>query len=169
MHTDDARSLVLPVVLSDRPARTKAFPYGHYLVPDTNALLNGLDLFEQTTAFYDVIILQTVLEEVRHRSLPLYNRLLALTRSDEKRYYVFFNEFRLETHVVRELGESINDRNDRAVRRAVEWYGEHLAQSIAAASRAGRCPSIVMLSDDKDNLQKAKGADWMLYLVSALH
>lgn len=143
-------------ILSDRPAGTKVFRSGHYLIPDTNALLNGLDLFEQTSAFYDVIILQTVLEELRNRSLPLYNRLLGLTKSEDKRYYVFFNEFRLETYVVREHGESINDRNDRAVRRAVKWYGEHLQKAVKASGRSKTVPQIVMLSDDKDNLKKAK-------------
>ncbi|KAI9882045.1 MAG: DNA-directed RNA polymerase II subunit L [Watsoniomyces obsoletus] len=152
----DSNNDAIQFVLSDRPTPSQRFPNGHYLVPDTNALLNGLDLFEQTTAFYDVIILQTVLEELRNRSLPLYNRVLGLTRSEEKRFYVFFNDFRLETHVRREAGETINDRNDRAVRRAVQWYGEHLAQSV---SQGRTCPAIIMLSDDKENLQKAKALD----------
>ena len=123
-------------------------------MPDTNALLNALDLFEQTSAFYDVIILQTVLEELRNRSLPLYNRLIGLTKSEEKRFYVFFNDFRLETYVLREQGETINDRNDRAVRQAVKWYGEHLQQAVEGSNK--RCPTVVMLSDDKENLRKAK-------------
>ncbi|KAI9819869.1 MAG: exosome catalytic subunit dis3 [Pycnora praestabilis] len=152
----DANGVVVPFVLSDRPAGTKVFTNGHYLIPDTNALLNGLDLFEQSTAFYDVIILQTVLEELRNRSLPLYNRLIALTKSEEKRFYVFFNDFRLETYIVREQGETINDRNDRAVRRAVSWYAEHLKQAVKKNGEPNNCPAIVMLSDDKENLRKAK-------------
>ncbi|EFY89761.1 mitotic control protein dis3 [Metarhizium acridum CQMa 102] len=140
-----------PFVLSEKPAATKAFRQGHYLVPDTNALLNAMDLFEQSSAFYDVIILQTVLEELRNRSLPLYNRLIGLTKSEDKRFYVFFNDFRLETYVNRELNESVNDRNDRAVRLAVKWYGEHLSQT-----KAGKVPAIVMLSDDQENLKKAR-------------
>lgn len=140
-----------PFVLSDKPAGTKNFPQGHYLVPDTNALLNGMDLFEQSSAFYDVVILQTVLEELRNRSLPLYNRLIGLTKSEDKRFYVFFNDFRMETYVQREANESVNDRNDRAVRRAVAWYAEHLART-----KASNVPAIVMLSDDQDNLRKAK-------------
>ncbi|KID77305.1 Exosome complex exonuclease dis3 [Metarhizium brunneum] len=140
-----------PFVLSEKPAATKAFPQGHYLVPDTNALLNAMDLFEQSSAFYDVIILQTVLEELRNRSLPLYNRLIGLTKSEDKRFYVFFNDFRLETYVNRELNESVNDRNDRAVRMAVKWYGEHLS-----GTKAGEVPAIVMLSDDQENLKKAR-------------
>ncbi|KAG9232907.1 exosome complex exonuclease exoribonuclease-like protein [Amylocarpus encephaloides] len=153
----DASGVLAPLVLSAKPAGTKKYKQGHYLVPDTNALLNALDLFEQTAAFYDVIILQTVLEELRNRSLPLYNRLIGLTKSEEKRFYVFFNDFRLETYVVRDPGESINDRNDRAVRRAVKWYGEHLTEAVkAAGGNSKSVPAVVMLSDDKENLTKAK-------------
>ena len=151
--------LVSPFVLSDRPAGIKAFPHGHYLMPDTNVLLNAMDLFEQVSAFYDVIILQVVLEEVRNRSVPLYNRLIALTKSEDKRFYVFFNEFRLETYVLRERGETINDRNDRAVRQAVKWYGEHLEQATASRKKAVSSPTVVMLSDDRENLRKAKAAN----------
>lgn len=123
-------------------------------MPDTNALLNAMDLFEQTSSFYDVIILQTVLEELRNRSLPLYNRLISLTKSEDKRFYVFFNDFRQETYVQRARDESVNDRNDRAIRKALKWYGEHLAQT-----RASKVPAVVMLSDDQDSLRKAKGED----------
>ncbi|MCJ1286273.1 exosome catalytic subunit dis3 [Xylographa opegraphella] len=152
----DAEGNVAPFVLSEKPNRIKKYSNGHYLVPDTNALLNAMDLFEQSSAFYDVIVLQTVLEELRNRSLPLYNRLIGLTKSEQKRFYVFFNDFRLETHVVREQGETINDRNDRAVRRAVKWYSEHLEQAIQSSTRKRPCPTIVMLSDDKENLRKAR-------------
>lgn len=148
--------IVAPFVLSDNPAGTKSYPTGHYLVPDTNALLNGMDLLEQKSAFYDVIILQTALEELRNRSLPLYNRLINLTKSEEKHFYVFFNDFRLETHVIREKGETINDRNDRAIRKAVGWYQDHLQQALKSNTRSKTVPAIVMLSDDKENLRKAK-------------
>ncbi|EHK45282.1 hypothetical protein TRIATDRAFT_128033 [Trichoderma atroviride IMI 206040] len=147
----NAANEALPFVLSERPAGTKSFPQGHYLVPDTNALLNAMDLFEQSSSFYDVVILQTVLEELKNRSFPLYNRLVGLTKSEDKRFYVFFNEFRQETYVNREAGESVNDRNDRAVRQAVKWYGEHLA-----LTKAAKIPAVVMLSDDRDNLRKAR-------------
>ncbi|KAK7744192.1 exosome catalytic subunit dis3 [Cytospora paraplurivora] len=147
----DAAGKVAPFVLAKEPTGTKAFPKGHYLIPDTNAFLNAMDLFEQSSAFYDVIVLQVVLEELRNRSLPLYNRLIGLTRSEDKRYYVFFNEFRLETYVTREAGETVNDRNDRAVRRAVKWYSEHLAKT-----KAKKVPTVVMLSNDRENLRKAR-------------
>ncbi|KAJ5730006.1 Exosome complex exonuclease dis3 [Penicillium malachiteum] len=155
----DANGNITPFILSDRPAGTKAFPRGHYLIPDTNALLNGMDLFEHTGAFYDVIILQTVLEELRNQSLPLYNRLIALIKTDEKRFYLFFNEFRLETHVRREPDESINDRNDRAVRAVAKWYDEHLKATVKKGKKEKTIPTIVVITDDKENLRKAKAED----------
>ncbi|KAF2145754.1 uncharacterized protein K452DRAFT_220881 [Aplosporella prunicola CBS 121167] len=151
----DYNNKVAPFVLSERPAGTKSFPSGHYLIPDTNAFLTGMDLFEIETAFHDVIVLQTVLEEVKNRSLPLYHRLISLTKNEDKHFYVFFNDFRLDTYVTRGEGESINDRNDRAVRKAVQWYGEHLQQAVKSR-RDAKAPAIVMISDDRENLRKAK-------------
>lgn len=138
-------------VLSRQPARTKLFPDGHYIMPDTNVLLTAMDLFEEPNHFRDVVVLQTVLEELRNRSLPLYNRLMALTKSDEKRFYLFLNEFRSETSIRRHEGESINDRNDRAVRKAAEWYNSHLTATIKK-----KAPAIVVLTNDAGNRTKAK-------------
>ncbi|KAF2706831.1 RNB-domain-containing protein [Pleomassaria siparia CBS 279.74] len=153
----DYSKKVAPFILSDTPAGSKNFPHGQYLVPDTNAFLTGMDLFEVENALQDVIVLQTVLEEVKNRSLPLYHRLIALTKNEGKRFYVFFNEFRQETHVVRDAGETINDRNDRAVRKAVQWYSQHIKDAVAARSKLSkRVPSVVMISDDRDNLRKAR-------------
>lgn len=152
----DSHDKVAPFVLSNRPVGNKSFPNGHYIVPDTNAFLSGMDLCELSTAFHDVIVLQTVLEEVKNRSLPLYHRLISLTKNEDKRFYVFFNDFRQETYVIRDAKETINDRNDRAVRRATDWYASHLADAVKSSGTARKPPSIVMVSDDRDNLRKAK-------------
>lgn len=146
----DANGNVQKPVLSRSPKPTKKFPNGHYLMPDTNILLTGIDLLEHSDAFHDVIILQTVLEELRNRSLPLYNRIMSLVKSEEKRFYLFFNEFRAETNVTREQGETINDRNDRAIRRAAQWYTHHLQGAIK------NVPSIVIITNDAENRRKAK-------------
>lgn len=151
----DCPSILTPTVpkfiLSKRPVGTTSLPDGHYLLPDTNVLLSGMDLFEETDHFHDVIVLQTVLEELKNRSLPLYNRLMALTKSEEKRFYLFFNEFRAETAVKRDEGETINDRNDRAVRRAASWYTTHLASAVKK-----KAPAIVILTNDQENRSKSK-------------
>lgn len=70
------------------------FPTGLFLIPDTNIFLHQMDLLESTFFNPPMIILQTVMEEVRHRSLPLHNRLKALVRTEEKRIWVFYNEYR---------------------------------------------------------------------------
>ena len=53
-----------------------------------------MDLMESPIFDPPIILLQTVLEEVRHRSLPLYNRLKALVKTDDKKVWVFYNEYR---------------------------------------------------------------------------
>ena len=144
-----ADGIVSEPILSNRPATSSSFPHGHYLLPDTNVLLSGIDLFELTDAFFDVIIIQTVLEEVRNRSLPLYNRLMSLIKSEEKRFCLFFNEFRFDTYIQRHDDESINDRNDRAVRKAASWYAQHLPPKKKNIA-------IVLLTNDQANLKKAQ-------------
>lgn len=140
-------------VLSANPGCTKKITNGHYLIPDTNIFMYCTDVIEHKSAFYDIIVLQTVLEELRNRSVPLYNRLRALANSVDKRVYVFHNEFRRETFVERLEGESINDRNDRAVRAACIWYKHHMMKAVEGTRYV--CPNIVMLSDDRANLAKA--------------
>lgn len=151
--------------MSEKPASTKDIPFGHYVLPDTNALLSGIDLLEQTSNFRDIIIVQTVLEELKNRSLPLYNRVISLTRSEEKHVYVFFNEFRHDTYVLREPGESINDRNDKAVRRSVQWYGEHLQKAAKSRRSKAPAPAIVMLTNDKENLRKSAAENLNAYTL----
>jgi exosome complex exonuclease DIS3/RRP44 len=47
----------------------------------------------ENEAVTDVILLNTVLEAVREKSLPIYNRLRALAANEARRFYVFSNEF----------------------------------------------------------------------------
>ena len=150
---NDLTSLEYIPVFSANPVATSQHPNGHYLVPDTNAFLSAMDLFEMETAFHDVIVLQVVLEEVKNRSLPLYHRLVSLVKNADKRFAVFWNDFRQDTYVERNKGESINDRNDRALRKAVSWYGHHLKK---AAKKSSKIPAVIMLSDDKANLEQAR-------------
>ena len=69
------------------------FPSGHLILPDTNVVLGQMDLLESSLLDAPIILLQTVMEEVRHRSLPLYSRLKALIKADDKKVFVFYNEF----------------------------------------------------------------------------
>lgn len=44
------------------------------------------------SAFKNVIILQTVLEELRHRHSPAYNRLREVISNADRHFYAFINE-----------------------------------------------------------------------------
>lgn len=123
----DAKNELPSFVLSESPLEIPSIGK-HYVVLDTNVILQAIDLLENPDCFSDVIIPQIVLEEVRNKSYPVYTRLRSLSKDsdDKKRFIVFHNEFNEFTFVDREPQESINDRNDRAIRKACQWYGEHL-------------------------------------------
>lgn len=55
-----------------------------------------------------------------------------------RRFYVFPNEFFRETYVERAPQETVNDRNDRAIRRVAQWYRKQLTG-----------PEVVLLTDDR--------------------
>jgi len=122
----DSRVDAPPVLLPSPAPKHPLFPQGHYIVPDTNILLHCVhplcgrvtdtktDVLD-TQSFTGIILLQTVLDELRNRSLPLYNRMRTMAKGHNKRVYTFHNDFRMETYVVRNPGESINDRNDRGI------------------------------------------------------
>ncbi|KAH7908909.1 hypothetical protein BJ138DRAFT_1156546 [Hygrophoropsis aurantiaca] len=134
------------------------FPNGHYVLPDTNVFLSQMDLIESPLFTPPIILLQTVLEEVRHRSLPLYNRLKALVTAEDKAVWVFYNEYRSETAIVREEDESPNDRNDRGIRTATAWYNTHVALSRppVRGQQQPSPPQIVLLTDDVANREKSQ-------------
>ncbi|KAJ7806157.1 hypothetical protein B0H14DRAFT_2876773 [Mycena olivaceomarginata] len=136
----------------------KSFPQGHFILPDTNVFLSQMDLMESALFKPPIILLQTVMEEVRHRSIPLYNRLKALVRMDDKRVWVFYNEYRSETAIIREDNESPNDRNDRGIRKATEWYNTHIALSrpVIRGQAKPQIPTVVLLTEDAANRNKAE-------------
>lgn len=140
--------------------RHQLFPEGHFILPDTNVFLSQMDLVESNLFTPPIILLQTVIEEVRHRSLPLYNRLRALIRMDDKRIWVFYNEYRSETAIIREEGETPNDRNDRGIRKATSWYNTHISFSHppARGQVSRKLPTVVLMTEDAANRQKGEDA-----------
>ncbi|KAF9448203.1 RNB-domain-containing protein [Macrolepiota fuliginosa MF-IS2] len=146
----------LPVAGAPHPL----FPDGHFVLPDTNVFLSQMDLVESPLFAPPIILLQTVMEEVRHRSLPLYNRLKALTKMDEKKIWVFYNEYRSETAIIREENETPNDRNDRGIRKATEWYNTHLqvTRPPIRGQPPPKIPTVVLMTEDAANRQKAEKA-----------
>ncbi|XP_054270094.1 exosome complex exonuclease RRP44 [Macrosteles quadrilineatus] len=141
-------------VLSDEPVSASSlFPQPHYLMLDTNVVLDQIDVFEEDT-LKNIIVLQTVLEEVKHRSSPIYKRLKEIIGDSRRHVYTFVNEHHKDTYVERIPGEKVNDRNDRAIRVAAAWYEAHLAFSQAPTTKEQI--RVVILTDDAANRDFAK-------------
>eukprot|EP00794_Sanderia_malayensis_P006904 gene6904-7682_t len=128
--------------------------FPHYILPDTNVVLHQLDVLEDNM-IQNVVILQTVLEEVKHRSYVAYKRIREIITRQEKKFYVFSNEHHPETYVERLKNEKPNDRNDRAIRVAAKWYDKHLAACNGDKHYAARV-SMVLLTNDADNKELAQ-------------
>uniref|UniRef100_A0A673CYW6 Exosome complex exonuclease RRP44 n=1 Tax=Sphaeramia orbicularis TaxID=375764 RepID=A0A673CYW6_9TELE len=111
--------------------------YPHYLIPDTNVVLHQIDVLEDPV-IRNVIILQTVLQEVRHRSAPVYKHTTLI--------YLLHHY-------------SANDRNDRAIRVAATWYTQHLKTSESAADGL----KVVLLTNDQGNKQKAAESGLLVF------
>ncbi|XP_033754703.1 exosome complex exonuclease RRP44-like [Pecten maximus] len=122
----------------------------HYIIPDTNVVFDQMDVLEDNVV-QNVVILQTVLDEVRHRSSPGYKRLKSMLANPSKHFFTFCNEFNKHTYVERQKGESANDRNDRAIREATRWYQDHLR----ADGQSDLIIDVVLLTNDADNRRKA--------------
>ena len=123
----------------------------HYVVVDTNVILHQMDVLE-SPVFTNVIIMQTVANEVRNHSMPLYNRLRTLLMDPDRRFWLFYNDFHQYTNVVRFADESPNDRNDRAIRQAAAYYTAHLRTHALP----GHADTTVIVSEDVENVHKAR-------------
>ncbi|XP_063619441.1 exosome complex exonuclease RRP44 [Cydia splendana] len=145
-HKDDE------IVLELKPKSICAlFEEPHYLVLDTNVVLHQIDVLEED-ALTNVIVLQTVLDEVKHQNTAIFQRLLEIIGNKKRKFYSFVNEHHKDTYVERNPGEKQNDRNDRAIRKAVSWYASHLSTN----NTAGSFPQIVLLTDDENNRKVAQ-------------
>ncbi|KAL0289392.1 UNVERIFIED_CONTAM: Exosome complex exonuclease RRP44A, partial [Sesamum angustifolium] len=114
------------------------------IIVDTNVVLHQIDLLENP-AIDDVVVLSVVLEEVKNKNLSVYNRLRALCSNSQRRFFVFSNEYHKDTYVKIESGETPNDRNDRAIRVAAQWYQNHLGSAV----------KVLLITNDRENKKKA--------------
>ena len=130
------------VPLSSEPAA------GAFAVLDTNVALHEMDALEAAGGLLDdVVVLQTVLEEVRHRSPPIHARLRALMRDPARRFAPFANAHHRDTYSERRAGESANDYNDRLIREACVWLRAHFRDAGIG---------IVLLTHDAANARIAR-------------
>ncbi|GAB4847637.1 Exosome complex exonuclease RRP44 A [Ancistrocladus abbreviatus] len=114
------------------------------LIVDTNVVLNQIDLLENPS-IDNVVVLSVVLEEVKNKNLSVYNRLRALCSNSLRKFFVFSNEHHKDTYIKAMVGETPNDRNDRAIRVATLWYQNHLGSDV----------QVLLLTNDRENKRKA--------------
>lgn len=127
--------------------KSSLFKQSHYLLLDTNVVLDQINVLEEDS-LCNVIILQTVLEEVRHRSSNVHTKLKDIISDPKRNFYVFVNEHHKDTYVERNPGEKVNDRNDRAIRVATKWFNAHLKMQDIPIK-------VILLTDDVQNREKA--------------
>ncbi|KAI4327860.1 hypothetical protein L6164_020272 [Bauhinia variegata] len=114
------------------------------VVVDTNVVLSQIDLLENP-AIDNVVLLSVVLEEVKNKNAAVYKRIRDLTSSPLRKFFVFSNEHHKDTYIKQMDGETKNDRNDRAIRVATQWYQTHL----------GSAASVLLITNDRENKRKA--------------
>ncbi|CAJ1974555.1 unnamed protein product [Sphenostylis stenocarpa] len=124
-------------------ARLSASP-STILIVDTNVVLNQIDLLENQ-AFDNIVVLSIVLEEVKNKNMAVYNRIRALCSNSTRKFFVFSNEYHRDTYIKEMSGETKNDRNDRAIRVATQWYQKHLGGTV----------KVLLITNDKENKRKA--------------
>lgn len=113
------------------------------VVLDTNVVLAQMDLLERSSEpFRCIVVLQTVLNEVRHQNLSLYRRLKALMADESRELLFFANEHHRAVCTTRLKEESPNDRNDRAIRVAAAW----LQSQLAGGAEGG---GVLLLTNDR--------------------
>jgi exosome complex exonuclease DIS3/RRP44 len=153
---DRPGQLVLLLDPFDEDCQLLNLENNYILIPDTNIFLHHMDVIE-TKSFSNIVVLQTVLEEVRNRSPSIYQRVRALVNRPEKRFFVFSNEHHRDCFAGNKTDdktatavESDNDRNDRAIRLATAWYQKHLATIYE-----NRKVTAVLVTNDFGNREKA--------------
>ncbi|XP_065668726.1 exosome complex exonuclease RRP44 isoform X2 [Hydra vulgaris] len=139
-----------PVLSSNPEMPSTLCDYPHYLILDTNVVLHQMDVI-QDDVFKNIILLQTVLQEVKHQSYTAYKRIREVIAMKQKCAYVFSNEHHIKTFTSRQKGETANDYNDRCIRVATSYLGKH----IGSNANKGNEIKVVLLTNDKLNQQKA--------------
>nr|CAD7439536.1 unnamed protein product [Timema bartmani] len=144
------------LILDEDPlSKSTLFTFPHYLVLDTCVVLNQIDVLEENL-LCNVIIVQTVLDEVKHRSSVVYKRLRDILANPTRKFYTFVNEHHQCTYIERKPGEKVNDRNDRAIRVAAAWYESHLATSQPGDKKDSLNVRVILITDDYANKVKAE-------------
>jgi exosome complex exonuclease DIS3/RRP44 len=125
---------------SDLQILSSSFPYKHFVVPDAQFALRQLDVMEELS---NVILLQIVMDNVFKANPPKYRRLR--DGSKNRKFGYFLNEHHQDTYVERYPNESVEERNQRAFMKSIQFFAKHFEDCGIR---------IVILSDHNDHYAK---------------
>ena len=126
------------------------------IIINTEICLNQMDILESEVV-RNVIICQTVLKEVKRKSLNIYKRVRALIREKEKHFFVFSNEHSIDTFKQREPKENSRQYDNRLIRSVAKFYSTgKLAGNKTKTLEEAFNLSVCLVTDDQENLDLAK-------------
>lgn len=135
-------------------------PSKQLLVVDTNIALHQIDVLEHPCpATSLVVVLQTVLQELKHLNVSVYRRVLNLLKDEGKSFIFLPNELMVTTCVTREKDESINDSNDRAIRMATRYLHSLVGTGAkgpgSGSSSGSSSAAATLVTNDMGNQRKS--------------
>ena len=99
----------------------------YIFILDLETSLNQMDLIQNCPILKNVVIFQTVIEEVNARNPAAYNILKNLIEVDVyRKFYIFPNEFFESTYTPIQPNESMEERNERAILQGALYYKDHI-------------------------------------------
>lgn len=89
--------------------------------------------------------------------MTVYRRLLSLLKDESRMFVLFPNDLSASSNAIRSNGETINDFNDRLIRKATDYY----------ASVATNNASVILITNDVGNQKKAVEEKLVTYSISS--
>ncbi|GMT24430.1 hypothetical protein PFISCL1PPCAC_15727, partial [Pristionchus fissidentatus] len=119
----------------------------HAILIDGDALCRFMDVFD-SESLSNIVILQSVWDYVKKKSLPAYKKMNAFVYEEKSpRFFIFFNELHSKTFHMPEKGESEEERQNVCMVGAASYLEDHWKEG-------GLLPLIVC--GDEERAEKLK-------------
>lgn len=128
------------------------------LIPDTNVVLHNINALEDSRVS-NILFLGTVLSETMNRNRAVYAKIQRMIGDPTKHCYVFPNDRHEQTYCIPKTSEETgaaletpNEYNDRCIRVASMWLGQHIHTHIvnaeASCDAKWTSPLVALVSHD---------------------
>ena len=127
-----------------------------YVIPTADVVAQQMDILELSDclALTNLIILESVWNQVKKNSLGKYNRLHALLKSNHRHIVVFANEHHEETYI-----HQIEKQGSFAIATCGNWYLNHLQHQVDILLLANSVAEVDKLQKHVDQLTQDKRED----------